>query len=90
MIIVAGHLKIRNGKRDEFLSRSKDAVMAARRDTHCLAFNVTADLIESNQVCIFERWKSKKSLERFRGDGPGDDLSSLIVSAEIEEYIIKT
>lgn len=55
MFIVAGHLTIKKGKRDEFLRLSKEAVIAARKDNQCLAFYVTADLIESDQVCIFEK-----------------------------------
>lgn len=84
MIIVAGHLTVRN--RDTFLENSKPAVIAARKNPACLDFSVTADLLEKDHVCIFERWKDQDSLEKFREDGPGEDLSSLIISAKINEF----
>lgn len=90
MIIVAGHLTIQKGKRDDFLRKSKEAVIAARKNSQCLAFSVSADLVESDRVCIFERWKSRTSLEKFRGNGPGDDLSSLIIGAEVGEFNVKS
>ena len=88
MVIIAGHLTIKENKRDEFLEKSKEAILIARKNSQCFAFNVTPDLIEPDRVCIFERWKNKEALKNFRGNGPGEDLSSLIVGAEIGEYLV--
>lgn len=86
MIIVAGHLIVEQNRRDEFLEKSKDAVLAARDNSDCLDFSVTADLVTQDRVCIYERWKDQESLSSFRGNGPGEDLSSLILGAEINEF----
>jgi hypothetical protein len=88
VIIVAGHLVIKVGKRDEFLEKSKEAVVAARENSHCLDFNVSADLVSKNRVCIYERWEDRDAMENFRGKGPGEDLSSIIDGAEINEFEI--
>ncbi len=89
VIIVAGHLVVDKDRRDEFLEKSKDAVVAARENSDCFDFNVTADLVTQDRVCIYERWNDQDSLNSFRGNGPGEDLSSLILSAEINEFEVK-
>lgn len=89
MIIVAGYLDIKENSRNEFIEKSKVAVLAARENESCFEFNVTADSIIKNRVCIFERWSDKNSLDLFRGEGPGDDLSSLIIGAEVNEFEVK-
>lgn len=89
MIIVAGHLELQKGKRSEFLEKSKEAILAARDNSNCHDFNVTADTLVKSRVCVYERWKDRESLESFRGNGPGEDLSSLIVGAQINEFEVK-
>ena len=50
MIVVSGKLKIKAGKRDEFVSRSKDSVLSARENANCNDFSSSADPIEENRV----------------------------------------
>lgn len=88
MVIVCGHLYIHEGKRQLFLSGSREAVIAARKIKECLDFAVSADLADENRVNIFETWKTKKALKEFRGSGPGEDLTMHIKDAHIKEYVI--
>ena len=85
-IVVAGKIFTKESDRDAFLTASKEAVALARKTEGCLDFAVSADLIEKNRVNIFELWASVRKLEKFRGDGPSNDLSSLIEKADIVQY----
>jgi hypothetical protein len=84
VVIVCGHLVIHEGKRELFLSGSREAIIAARKIKECLDFSVSADFIEENRVNIFESWKTKKALNEFRGSGPGEDLTMHINDANIK------
>jgi quinol monooxygenase YgiN len=83
MIIVSGKLYVAAGRRDAFLARSLESIVAARRAPGCLDFVVAADPIEHDRVNVYEEWESESELESFRGEGPGPDLASLIVRAAV-------
>ena len=85
MITVFGSLALVPGQRDDFLRRSRSAVEAARRTDGCRDFAVSPDLIDPDRVNVFECWKSAEALERFRGEGPGEDLSALILRYDITQ-----
>jgi quinol monooxygenase YgiN len=86
MIIVSGKIYVRPGARADFLARSAPAVLQARRTSGCLDFVVAADPVEPDRVNVYEEWESEEALQRFRGDGPGDDLSSSIVRAKVARH----
>lgn len=86
MIIVSGKLYIAEGGRQAFLDGSHDAIVAARQAKGCRDFVVAADPVEDSRVNVYEEWESEAELESFRGDGPSDDLSSLIVRAAVRQY----
>ena len=88
MIIVSGKLYVRPGERENFLTRSAAAVLQARRTNGCLDFIVAADPVEPDRVNVYEEWESEDALLRFRGDGPGDELSSNIVRAKVARHIV--
>ncbi len=88
-VIVAGRLYIAPGHREDFLASSAGAMKQARRTRGCLDFVVAADPIDVNRVNIYEEWASEDVLSKFRGDGPGEDLSSLIVRAEVSQHLIE-
>ncbi|MCD2111087.1 antibiotic biosynthesis monooxygenase [Rhodococcus rhodochrous] len=88
MIIVAGHLTVDADRREFYLATCRSVVEAARRAPGCLDFAVTADLIEPDRVCIYERWESRAQLDDFRGSGPGDDQAREIRSMEVSEYLV--
>lgn len=88
MIIVSGRIHVRGGTRDKFLALSAGAMAQARRTAGCHDFVVAADPIEPDRVNVYEEWASKAALDKFRGEGPGDDLSSYIVSAQVGEHTV--
>jgi len=90
MIIVSGRIYVRRGRRDAFLAASMEAVRAARRSSGCLEFVVAADPIEPDRVNVYEQWESEAQLEAFRGEGPGPDLMSDIVSADVSRHQISS
>jgi quinol monooxygenase YgiN len=89
MIIVAGRIYVRPGRRDAFIAASLPAVEMARRARGCRDFVVAADPVESDRVNVYEAWDSEADLEAFRGEGPGDDLSADIVSADVQRHYIE-
>src|SRR4029453_18800073 len=87
MIIVSGRIYVRPGTRETFLTLSGEAVAPARRSWGCRDFVVAADPIASHRVNVYEEWESE-ALIAFRGDGPGDDVSSNIVKADVAKHIV--
>jgi quinol monooxygenase YgiN len=90
MIIVSGRIYVRPGRRDAFLAASLEAVQTARRSSGCLDFVVAADPVEPDRVNVYEHWESEAQLEAFRGEGPGPDLMSDIVSADVSRHQISS
>ena len=88
MIIVSGKIFVAPGQRDAFLQASHSAIVQARSAPGCRDFVVSADPIEENRVDVYEEWDSAEDLEAFRGSGPDDGLSSVIVGAEIARHIV--
>lgn len=88
MIIVAGKLTIQEGKRTVFLDSSKEAMILARKTVGCRDFVVAADPLERDRVNVYEKWVSKAELLEFRGSGPDDAMTELIVNADVSEYEI--
>lgn len=89
-IIVAGYLTIKAGSRDEFINASLEAVSQARKHPDCEDFSVSADPIDQNRVNIFEKWKSRASLDVFRAEGPDNGSFALIDAFHVAEYEIGT
>jgi quinol monooxygenase YgiN len=88
MLIVAGHLTVRESDRDLYVADCAGAVIAARRAEGCLDFAVSADAVDPSRVNIFERWLTRDLLLAFRGHGPDDDMRSRILDADVAEYDI--
>jgi quinol monooxygenase YgiN len=87
-IIVAGKLSIKSGSRDEFIEKSREAILQARENEACEDFSVSPDSIDLNRVNIFEKWKSRSALDTFRDSGPESDIFSLVASFDVNEYEI--
>ena len=88
MIIVSGKIFVRPGARKKFLAQSAEAIAKARETPGCLDFVVAADPLQPDRVNIYEEWSSEAALLKFRGEGPGDDLSSVIVGAEVRRHAV--
>jgi quinol monooxygenase YgiN len=88
MVIVAGHITVEAQQRESYLADCMRVVEQARGAAGCLDFAITADLIDPVRVNIFERWESQAAVETFRGSGPSDDQSAVMLSASVAEYDI--
>ena len=86
MLIVAGYLVVDPIQRESYLEDCKAVVRQARNSPDCLDFAISADLIESDRIDIFERWESRVALDEFRGSGPSDGQQGSIVWASVCEY----
>ena len=86
MRIVAGHLGIREGRRDALVAASPPAVRAVWAAPGCCGFSVSADPLEADRVCIFEAWDDAEVLTAFRDGGTDAGLAAMIVGASVEEY----
>ena len=71
MVIVAGHVIVGREKRDDYLDGCGPVVEQARSAPGCLDFAISADLL---------------AVEAFRGSGPDDVQTVMIVSAAVSEY----
>jgi quinol monooxygenase YgiN len=89
MIVVAGQIHVKRGKASAFVASSSDAMIAARKAKGFHDFIVAADPIEDNRINGYERWASVRDVMASRGGGPGDDLSALIVRAEVQRHSIR-
>jgi len=49
---------------------------------------VAADPLDTGRVNVYEEWDGPAALEAFRGDGPGPDLTTMIVSADVSMHEI--
>jgi len=65
-----------------------DNSLQARRTNGWRDFIVAADPVELDRVNVYEEWESEDALLRFRGDGPGEDLSSSIVRAKVARHLV--
>lgn len=90
MVIVSGRIYVRPGTREKFLNASLEAVSQARARADCRDFVVAADPIEPDRVNVYEEWESEEALLTFRGEGPGQDLSSSIVRADVARHVVSS
>lgn len=86
MVIVAGHILVEPTRREAYLADCVEVVEQARVAPGCLDFAITADLIEPGRINVLERWDTRAALEAFRGGGPGDDQSAVMLSASVADY----
>lgn len=86
MVIVAGHLIVSPEEREPYLDGCRSVVEQARSAPGCLDFAITADLVDTGRIDIFERWESQAAVEAFRGSGPSDEQGAALLSASVAEY----
>lgn len=86
MIIVAGWLRVAPHDRPAYLEGCAAVIEAARSAAGCLDFHLSADPLDPARINVFERWDDAASVERFRGDGIGDDQQAVIVDASVAQY----
>jgi len=86
VIIVSGHIRVAPEHVEAFVDASREAMRAARQASGCSAFVVAADPLEPGRINVYEEWESGEAVEAFRGDGPGDDLTAMIVDARVARH----
>lgn len=86
MVIVAGHVIVHQGYRENYLGGCAAVVEQARAAPGCLDFAVSADLVDPTRVNIFERWETRQAVDAFRGSGPGDEQARMVRSGSVSEY----
>ena len=86
MVIVAGHITVDPAERETYLNGCASVVKGARQAAGCLDFAISADLVESGRINIFERWESQAAVDQFRGSGPSDEQGAAMLSAAVAEY----
>jgi quinol monooxygenase YgiN len=78
MLIIAGHIEVDPGRRDEVVAALQDLVRRARAAPGCLDLAVTADPLEPARVNTFERWGSTEQLEAFRAVADAPDIGEIV------------
>ena len=70
---MAEDITVEPQQRESSSRAASDVVEQARRAAGRLDFAITANLIDSGRVNIFERWESQTAVETFRSGGPSND-----------------
>jgi quinol monooxygenase YgiN len=86
VIIISGKIYVQPGSREGFLASSLEAVRIARKTLGCRDFIVAADPIEAERVNVYEEWDSETAMLSFRGSGPDQSLTSVIVKASVYKH----
>lgn len=86
MIIVAGHITVAPEEREEYLVTCVTIVEQARSAAGCLDMSISADLVDSGRINIFERWESQAEVDAFRTGGPAPEQRAAMLSVSVEEY----
>lgn len=90
MIIVSGRIYVAPEGRERFVATSLEAVAQARQADGCLDFVVAADPLEAGRVNVYEQWESAAALEAFRGEGPSEDLTTEILTADVARHEVSS
>ena len=85
-MIVSGFLHVRPHLRAAYLDGCRAVVEQARSSPGCLDFALSADLLDPGRINVLERWTSVGAVEEFRGTGPADDQSAVLVGAEVSQF----
>lgn len=88
MVIVSGAIHVPPEERDAYLVGCRAVIELARAAPGCVDFHLSADPIEASRVNVYEQWDSVAAVEAFRGSGPDDDQSAVIVSAAVFQHEI--
>jgi quinol monooxygenase YgiN len=86
MVIVAGQIFVNPAQRERYLADCVSVVEQARRAPGCLDFSITADLVDPGRINVFERWETQEAVHAFRGDGPSEEQSAVMLAASVAEY----
>jgi len=83
MLIIAGHCSVDPDRRDEYLAAFADLVRRARQAPGCLDVAVTADVLDSGRVYMYERWQSWQHVDAWRGIANAPEVDIEVTDADI-------
>lgn len=63
MILVTATVTLQPGKLDPALAAARDLQIATQAEPGCLAYHFYQNLLEPNQILVFEQWDSEAALE---------------------------
>ena len=63
MIVVAGRVVIDPAKRDEGVRAATEVMEETAKETGCISYTFSADLIDPGTFRIFEEWESQEALD---------------------------
>ena len=88
MIVVAGSLRLDPADRAAFLVGCVEVVRLARATDGCLDFALSPDLVDDGRVNVFELWATPAALQAFRGSGPSEEQTQVILAYDVAEYVV--
>ncbi|WP_338116553.1 MULTISPECIES: putative quinol monooxygenase [Synechocystis] len=62
-IIVAGNIKVKPEKREEFIALSQTFIGPSRSEPGCISYSFYEDETENNTFLFFEVWRNRAALE---------------------------
>jgi quinol monooxygenase YgiN len=86
MVIVAGHITVDPERRESYLARAMRIVEKARQADACRDFAITADLLDTGRVNLYEPWESQAAVTTFRRRAPRNKHGTAMLSASVAEY----
>jgi quinol monooxygenase YgiN len=88
MVIIAGHLEVDAGDRDQYVTAHEDLVRRARRAPGCLDLAITTDALDPTRVDNFERWQSVEHLDAWRAVAHAPDTGITVRSVAVMMYVV--
>ncbi len=87
MIVISGPLHVDPTERGEYLARTFDVAVQARRTPGCLDFVQAPDPIDPSRINVYEVWETDDDVQRFRSSGSGVEVAlPRIVRADVRLY----
>ena len=83
MLIIAGHLTVDPGRRDEYVGAFVDLVRRARQAPGCLDVAVTADAVNAGRVYMYERWQSWDDVKAWRMVANAPEVDIEVTGADV-------
>lgn len=63
VIVIAGHLRVKPERRDEWMEAALAMSRASQAEDGCVTYRFYADLEDPNLILLFEVWESEAALE---------------------------
>lgn len=88
MLIIAGHVSVAPGARDEYVNAHRELVQRCRDADGCLDVAITADAVEPGRVNVFERWASQDALDAWRAIAHAPDTGIGFDAEDVQLFTV--